>query len=95
MVEKTSMLDGYNLSQNYPNPFNPATTIRFTIPADGLVQLQVYDILGREIATLVNEYRHRGNYEVKFDAGKLSSGIYVYRIKCGSFTNSKMMVLQK
>jgi hypothetical protein len=94
-VEKTSTLEEYNLSQNYPNPFNPATTIRFTIPADGQVQLQVYDILGREIATLVNEYRRKGNYEVKFDAGKLSSGIYIYRIKCGSFTNSKMMVLQK
>jgi len=88
-------LNNYSLSQNYPNPFNPATTIRFAIPSDGLVQLQVYDILGREITALVNEYRHKGNYEVKFDAGKLSSGIYIYRINCGTFTQSKMMVLQK
>jgi hypothetical protein len=94
-VEKTSTIEGYSLFQNYPNPFNPSTTIRFTIPSDGLVQLQVYDILGREIATLVNEYRHKGKYEVKFDTGKLSSGIYIYRINCGTFTKSRLMVLQK
>jgi hypothetical protein len=94
-VDKISIPDGYSLSQNYPNPFNPTTIIRFTIPYDGLVQLRVFDILGREIATLVNEYRHKGNYEINYDARYLASGIYVYQIKCGTFTQSKIMVLQK
>lgn len=88
-------LNSYSLLQNYPNPFNPSTTIKFTIPSDGLVKIQVYDILGREMAILVNEYRHKGNYEVKYDAGNLPSGIYIYRINCGIFTQSKKMVLQK
>jgi hypothetical protein len=89
------ILKDYSLSQNYPNPFNPSTSIRFTIPSDGLVQLKVYDILGKEVATLVNEYKHNGDYEIKFDARNLSSGIYIYKINSGSFNQSKMMVLLK
>ncbi len=91
------------LEQNYPNPFNPTTTIRFSIPnvktghAPSLqrVSLKVYDVLGREIATLVNEDKVPGNYEIKFNANGLASGIYFYRIKAGDFVQSKKMILLK
>ncbi len=95
------------LCQNYPNPFNPTTTIKYSIPyfkgqtnanlSAGLsnVTLKVYDILGRKVATLVNEQQSPGNYEVKFDASKLSSGIYFYVLKTGSFVLSKKMILMK
>ncbi|MEJ2196512.1 MAG: T9SS type A sorting domain-containing protein, partial [Ignavibacteriaceae bacterium] len=76
----------YKLEQNYPNPFNPTTTIRYSIPEAGLVTLNVYNILGEEIATLVNEEKTAGNYEIEFDASNLSSGIYFYRIQTGSLT---------
>ncbi len=85
----------YNLSQNYPNPFNPTTTIRFSIPKQGLVTLKVYSILGQEVTTLVNSEMSVGTYEIKFDAAKLSSGIYFYRIQVGSFVQSKKMILLK
>ncbi|MEJ2507811.1 MAG: T9SS type A sorting domain-containing protein, partial [Ignavibacteriaceae bacterium] len=80
----------FNLYQNYPNPFNPTTKIQFTIPDVGtsfmkFVQLKVYDILGNEIATLVNEEKPAGMYEVTFDASYLSSGIYFYKLNAGDF----------
>lgn len=80
---------------NYPNPFNPSTTIRYNIPEDGKITLKVIDILGREIKTLVNEYKTKGRYEVTFDAGDLSSGIYFYTITSGSFTVFQKMILMK
>jgi hypothetical protein len=83
----------YNLIQNFPNPFNPATIIKYQIPELGLVTLKVYDALGSEIATLVNEEKPIGNYTVEFDATELSSGIYFYRIQAGSFVQTKKMVL--
>ncbi|MCF6270668.1 MAG: exo-alpha-sialidase [Melioribacteraceae bacterium] len=95
----------YSLSQNYPNPFNPSTTIKYTIPSvqtpllggvgGGLVTLKVYDILGREVATLVNKQQKAGNYEVSFDASNLTSGVYFYRLHAGSFVESKKMILLK
>ncbi len=91
----------FELSQNYPNPFNPSTTIKYSIPsAVGTgnipsVQLNVYDVLGREIATLVNEDKSPGNYSVTFNASKLSSGIYFYQLKAGSFVDLKKMILMK
>ena len=92
----------YALEQNYPNPFNPGTTIRYQLPKDGLVTLKIYDILGSEIATLVNEEKIAGKYEVNFDASNLASGVYVYRIaihsgklQAGEFVNSKKMILLK
>jgi subtilisin family serine protease len=92
----------YELTQNYPNPFNPSTTIKFTIPNVTLsgvegsrVQLKVYDMLGNEVATLVNEYREAGRYEVNFDAFSLSTGIYFYRLQAGSFIETKKMILMK
>jgi hypothetical protein len=85
----------YSLSQNYPNPFNPMTNIRFAIPNSGLVKLVVYDMMGREVKTLVNQSMGAGNYTVDFDASDLSSGVYVYTIKAGDFTDTKKMVLVK
>jgi hypothetical protein len=83
------------LSQNYPNPFNPSTTIRYRIPETGLVTLKVYDILGREVATLVNEEKPVGNYEVEFDGSNLSSGVYFYQLKAGSFIQTRKMICIK
>ena len=85
----------FSLSQNYPNPFNPVTIIKYQIPELGLITLKVYDVLGSEIATLVNEEQPIGNYTVEFDATELSSGIYFYRIQAGSFVETKKMMLLK
>lgn len=85
----------YDLAQNYPNPFNPSTTIRYQIPQDGIVTLKIYDILGSEVATLVNEEKVAGKYEVNFNASSLASGVYIYKIQAGSFINSKKMLLLK
>ena len=85
----------YYLSQNYPNPFNPTTQISYAIPSAGNVKLVVFDILGREIATLVNEFKTAGYYGVNFDASNLASGIYVYRIEAGDFRDTKKMLLIK
>jgi hypothetical protein len=85
----------YALGQNYPNPFNPTTKIQYAIPRAGDVQLVVYDILGRQVATLINGFKTAGIYTVDFDASLLSSGIYFYRIKSGSFTDTKKMLLVK
>ena len=85
----------YNLSQNYPNPFNPSTSINYTIPQDGNVKLSVYNLLGNEIAALVNNWQKSGSYTVKFNADDLSSGIYFYRIKAGNFTDTKKLILLK
>jgi photosystem II stability/assembly factor-like uncharacterized protein len=83
------------LRQNYPNPFNPSTVIQYQIPINGMVTLKVFDILGREIKTLVNEYKNQGTYTVLFDASKLSSGIYFYQIRSGNFISTKKMILMK
>ena len=85
----------YILYQNFPNPFNPTTTIKFDLPKDGLVTLEVYDILGRKITTLINEQRIAGRYEQTFDASSLVSGVYVYKINAGDFISSKKMILIK
>jgi hypothetical protein len=91
----------YELKNNYPNPFNPTTKIRYEIPLlegderGGLVTLKVYDVLGNEIATLVNEEKYSGKYEVEFNASNLASGIYFYQLKAGSFIQTRKMVLLK
>jgi hypothetical protein len=96
----------FELYQNYPNPFNPTTTIRYQIPNVGtqpstqmagkyIVSLRMYNLLGQEIATLVNEARSAGRYEARFDASNLASGIYFYRLSAGSFTITKAMLLLK
>ena len=86
---------GFYLNQNYPNPFNPATTINFRIPELSFVTLKVYDVLGGKIATIVNEEKLAGNYEVKFDASILPSGVYFYQLQAGGFVETKKMVLMK
>jgi len=88
-------LDNYQLDQNFPNPFNPVTTIRYNIPERGFTILKVYDLLGREISTLVNEDKSSGTYEVKFDASSLPSGIYFYNLQAGKFNKTKKMMLLK
>jgi hypothetical protein len=85
----------YSVEQNYPNPFNPATKINFSIPNEGLVTLNVYNSLGQHVATLVNESKPAGTYQVDFDGAELSSGIYFYKITSGNFTQSKKMMLLK
>ena len=85
----------FALEQNYPNPFNPTTKINFSIKEKGNVELKVFDLLGSEIATLVNEEKAPGNYEVFFDASELSSGIYLYSIKSGNFVQTRKMLLMK
>lgn len=85
----------YSLAQNYPNPFNPSTSISFALPVTGNVELKVYDLLGKEVATLVNGSLTAGTHSVPFDASSLSSGVYIYKITAGEFTDSKKMVLIK
>ena len=93
----------FSLEQNYPNPFNPSTTIKYQIPAvvdanfasTTNVSLIVYDILGREVATLLHEKQKPGNYEVELDGSGLTSGIYFYRLQAGDFVETKKMILIK
>jgi hypothetical protein len=85
----------FDLSQNYPNPFNPSTVIKFSIPSNELVSLKIYNVLGKEVATLVNKTMSAGNYEVNFDASNLATGMYVYQITAGNFVSAKKMMLLK
>jgi len=85
----------YSLSQNYPNPFNPTTAILYQIPVESHVTLKVYDLLGRELEVLVNEEKPAGFYDLKYNAAKLSSGIYFYTIKAGDFVQTKKFILLK
>ncbi|WP_290660184.1 T9SS type A sorting domain-containing protein [Ignavibacterium sp.] len=85
----------YQLYQNYPNPFNPTTKISWQSPVNGQQTLKVYDVLGREVATLVDEYREAGSYEIEFDATNLSSGMYIYRLQSGNYSDVKKMILSK
>ena len=91
----SSNITTFSLSQNYPNPFNPSTKISYSIKEEGLVTLKVYDILGTEITTLVNENKPAGNYEAEFDASQLPSGMYIYKLQSGSFSDVKKMLLTK
>jgi len=85
----------FRLYQNYPNPFNPSTIVQYEVPKNGLVTIKVYDILGREVRTLVNQYQNKGRYEINFNASNLSSGVYFYQLKAGEFINTKKMILLK
>ncbi len=85
----------FALSQNYPNPFNPSTKIKYSVTLSSNVVIKVYDVLGDEVATLVNEEKPAGEYKVEFDGIKLSSGIYFYQLKAGSYIETKKMVLMK
>ena len=103
-VQNENIPASFNLSQNYPNPFNPETTINYSIPVETRhasslqhVILKVYDMLGREVATLVNEYKQPGNYncELRIENGELTSGVYFYTLRAGGYTASKKMILLK
>jgi hypothetical protein len=90
----------YKLEQNYPNPFNPTTKIRFAVPQDARnekqeVRLVVYDILGNEVTTLVNEQKETGYYEVDFNASQFASGVYIYRLQAGNYISTKKMMVLK
>ena len=88
-------VQSFELFQNYPNPFNPTTKIKYEIPEMSFVTIKVYDVLGKEIATLVNEEKLSGNYETEFNGNVLASGIYYYRIIAGEFSQTRKMVLIK
>lgn len=85
----------YALGQNYPNPFNPVTTVPFSIKKDGFVTITLYNILGKQVKTLINEWKPKGNYTLSFHAGDLNTGVYFYRIISGDFTSTKKMILLK
>lgn len=87
------MPTSFMLAQNYPNPFNPETRIYFELPVDNSVQLVVYDLLGREVATLVNEFKKAGRYDALFNGGGLASGVYFYRLQAGTFNDVKKLLL--
>lgn len=91
----TELPNRFTLQQNYPNPFNPSTVIRFQLPGSGFVTLKVYNLLGQEVATLVNGFQNRGTYEVTFDASSLASGVYVYRLSTGESVQIRKMVLTR
>ena len=85
----------YSLYQNYPNPFNPSTTISYRLAGTSFVTIKVYDILGKEVASLVNEVKSAGKYTVKFSGDRFSSGVYFYQLRAGSTIQSKKMILMK
>ncbi|MFA6542534.1 MAG: T9SS type A sorting domain-containing protein, partial [Bacteroidota bacterium] len=96
-VEQRSFaaIKDFSLSQNYPNPFNPATMIKYRLPMNNFVTLKVFDIVGREVATLVNENLTAGVHEVQFNASNLSSGLYFYTLQAGKYSAAKKMILMK
>jgi len=94
-VNEDNLLNTYFLSQNYPNPFNPSTRINYKVGEPGLVQLKVYNVLGVEVASLVNEFKNAGNYFSDFKASGVSSGIYFYTLSINNFTQTRKMILEK
>ena len=92
---EVSVPEKFELSQNYPNPFNPNTSIKYQIAISSPVSLKIYDVLGNEVATLVNEVKPAGSYEVNFDASSLSSGTYFYKLHAGNVVKTKKMILLK
>ena len=92
-IVSVGQITDYSLSQNYPNPFNPSTIIKYEIPTSNFVEIKVYNVLGKEIAILVSDYKAKGNYKVQFDSNNLPSGVYIYVIRAGDYSESKKMVL--
>jgi len=82
----------FTLYQNYPNPFNPTTVISYQLPVSSNVSIKVYDLLGREVSTLVEEYKQAGKYQINFNADGLSSGVYYYQLKTGNFIQTKKLI---
>jgi protocatechuate 3,4-dioxygenase beta subunit len=95
VMEEDINPNGFLLEQNYPNPFNPSTKIRYTLPSGNNTKLSVYDVFGKKVTSLINTFQQAGSYEVIFDASKLSSGFYFYRLTAGNFIKTKEMLLLK
>ena len=93
--ESLQLLSDFKLYQNYPNPFNPITTVSYSIMEQGLVQIKIYDVLGNQVAILVNEEKPQGNYSLKFDGSNLPSGVYLYSLRVNNFSDNKKMILLK
>jgi len=93
--DENKLPNEFFLSQNYPNPFNPQTTISYSIPNSSLVQIQMFDVLGKEVLTLLNEEKSAGNYKLSFNASDLTSGVYFYQLRAGDFIQTKKMILIK
>lgn len=90
-----SFPESYVLSQNFPNPFNPSTTIKFELPKDERITIKIYDILGKEVKTIVDDFRKQGRYSVSFDGSGLASGIYIYQLKTKDIVlNHKMLLIK-
>jgi hypothetical protein len=85
----------FSVKQNFPNPFNPTTKIEFSIPSDNNVEIKVYNVIGMEVATILNERRQAGTHSIEFNASNLSSGIYFYKIVSGKYSEIKKMILLK
>jgi len=83
------------LYQNYPNPFNPITKIKYSVPTESIITIKVFDILGNEVKSLVSEKQEQGNYEIDFDGSNLASGIYLYQMQAGAFSQVKKMLILK
>ena len=94
-MERASLPVQYALSQNYPNPFNPVTSISYSVPASGPVSLKVFDLLGEEVAAIVEGDHQSGNYTVQFDGSHLSSGVYFYKLTSRDYTLTKKLILMK
>ena len=94
-VKNKTTPTSYFLEQNYPNPFNPSTNINYGLKESGFVSLKIYNILGTEVATLVNGYKPAGNYKASFDASRLPSGVYIYSLKTNNFIQTRKMILEK
>jgi hypothetical protein len=95
VAAETNTPASFQLEQNYPNPFNPATKIRFSIPAEAFTSVKIYDLQGREVAALVNGTLKPGTYDAEWNAGRLASGVYLYRMTAGTYTETKKLLLQK
>jgi hypothetical protein len=94
-IETFEIPNHYILNQNYPNPFNPTTKIKFGIPKSANVKLTVYDVLGRQVRVLVNQFKQANTYEVDFDGSNLPSGVYFYKLVTDDFTSTKKMLMVK
>lgn len=94
-VNENNLFNTYYLFQNYPNPFNPSTRINYNVGEPGLVQLKVFNVLGVEVASLVNEFKNSGNYSADFNAAIFSSGVYFYSLSVNNFTQTRKMILEK
>jgi hypothetical protein len=93
--EESNELKGFELHQNYPNPFNPTTTIKYDVARPGMVELIIFDMLGRKVKSLVSEQQNAGSYNVVFDASQLASGVYFYKLSANDYVETKKMVFLK